>query len=219
MTMEWPLLASLTAEDRAAFLALAKPRSFERGEIVCVAGDRADGLHLVTDGRLAVHVSLASGNTALINLLARGDYFGELALLVAGGRRTASITALERSETRVVSAVAFRALCRERPSVERTLSVLLAHRVHELSQRLIEAMHVGLEERLRRRLLELAEVYAAGGGPAVIPLTQAQLADMTGGTRPSVNIALRSLVERGVVVLGRGKVTVVDPGRLAQSAS
>ena len=217
--MEWPLLASLTSEDREAFLALATPRLFDRGEFVCVAGDPADGLHLVTEGRLAVHVSLESGDTALINLLARGDYFGELALLVADGRRTASITALERSETRVVSAVAFRALCHERPSVERTLSVLLAHRVHELSQRLIEAMHVGLDERLRRRLEELAEVYAGPGGPAVIPLTQAQLADMTGGTRPSVNIALRSLVERGVVVLGRGKITVVDPARLARAAS
>jgi CRP/FNR family cyclic AMP-dependent transcriptional regulator len=216
--MEWPLLASLRAEDREAFLALATPRPYDRGEIVCVAGDRADGLHLVTAGRLAVHVSLESGTTAFINLLAPGDYFGELALLVSDGRRTASITALEPSETRVVSAVAFRTLCRDRPTVERAVSVLLAHRVHELSQRLIEAMHVGLEERLRRRLVELAGVYGHGRGPAVIPLTQAQLADMTGGTRPSVNVALQGLVERGLVVLGRGKVTVVDPGRLAALA-
>ena len=32
-----------------------------------------------------------------------------------------------------------------------------------------------------------------------IPLTQSQLADLTGGTRPTVNQALQKLVDQGIV--------------------
>ena len=212
--MEWPLLASLGADDRSAFLALARPRTLHAGEVVCRAGEPADSLHLVTRGRLSVHVSLASGSSVMLNVLKPGDYFGELALLTAAGRRTATITALEPAETRVVTGRAFNRLCRDRPSVERTLAVLLAHRVDELSQQLLEALHAGLEERVGRRLLELTAVYADGDGPVVVPLTQSQLAEMTGGTRPSVNLALQRLVEQGLVALGRGRIRVPDPDRL-----
>ena len=54
-----------------------------------------------------------------------------------------------------------------------------------------------------------------GPGPVTVPLTQELLADLVGGTRPSVNAVLQRLASRGVVELGRGRITVVDRGWLA----
>ena len=65
-----------------------------------------------------------------------------------------------------------------------------------------------------RRVHELAERYRADDGTMVIPLTQSQIADMTGGTRPSVNQALQRLVDEGVVELHRGRIEVLDLDRL-----
>ena len=209
-----PCCRALREDVRAEFLGVARRRSFARNEVVCHAGDPADSLHLIISGRLSVRVSLASGDTAMINVLRPGDYFGELALLRPDGHRTATITALEPAETLVVTASAFHRLCQAQPAVERTLSTLLGHRIDELSQRLLEAMYVGLDRRLYRRLLELCDSYASGDGPVVVPLTQAQLADLTGGTRPTVNQALQRLVEQGIVELSRGKVVVLDVPRL-----
>lgn len=150
----------------------------------------------------------------MINVLGAGDYFGELALLRHDGRRTATITALEPARTLVLTATSFRRICEKRPTVERALSVMLADRVDELSKRLLEVMYVGLDRRVFRRVHELAERYRADDGTMVIPLTQSQIADMTGGTRPSVNQALQRLVDEGVVELHRGRIEVLDLDRL-----
>ena len=222
-TMEWPLLAGLSDLERSDVLAAARRRRFARNEVVCHAGDPADSIHLVVSGHLSVRVTLASGDTALINILGPGGYFGELALLRADRHRTATVTALEPAETLVLGASAFRALCARHPEVERSMTMLLADRVEELSQRLLESMYVGLDRRLYRRLVDLVDKYAgddgeADGGPVTIPFTQSQLADLAGGTRPSVNQVLQRLVDQGIVSVGRGRVEVLDRSRLAVKA-
>lgn len=216
----WPLLATLTEDERREVLGLARHRHFARNEVLCHAGDPADSLHLVARGRLSVRVSLDSGDTAMINVLGPGAYFGELALLSSTGRRTATITALEDAETLVIGTAAFHRLREQKQSFERTLSTLLGHRVDELSQRLLESMYVGLDRRLCRRLLELGVVYADGsdGGVVAVPFTQTQLADLVGGTRPSVNQALQRLVDQGVVSLSRGRVELLDVEKLRARA-
>lgn len=217
--MEWPLLDSLAAEDRSQLLALTRRRRFGKGEVLVHEGDPSDSLHLVEAGRLAVRVTTPEGSTATLNVLGPGDWFGELSLL--DGRpptRSASIVALEPAETRSLGAAAFHDLRRRHRGAEQLLLTLLARRVEELSARLVETMYDGLDRRVHRRLLELAATYAEGPGAVVVPLTQGHLAELVGGTRPSVNQVLQRLVEQGVVELGRGRVTVLDRAALARKA-
>lgn len=212
----WPLLAPLRAEDREAFLTLARRRTFARNEVVCHEGDPADSLHLVEHGHLAVRAGLSSGATATFTILSPGDYFGELALLREDRRRTATVTALEQSRTLAVSATAFDALVAHNPRVERILSTLLAARVEALSRRLLETMYESVDRRVYRRLLDLAGTYGEPGGTATIPLSQGQLADLVGAARPSVNQVLQRLADAGVVSLGRSRIDVLDLGALAR---
>ena len=214
--MDWPLLASLDSSAREALLASTRVRSFAKGETLVHEDDAADSLHLVESGRLAVRVSTPDGDTAILNVLGPGDYFGELSLLGASAVRSASIVALEPARTRALSAASFRRLRATNRSAEELLLSLLARRVEELSERLVEVMYAGMDVRVSRRLAELAETYAAGpSGSVVIPLTQDHLAGLVGGTRPSVNQVLQRLAAQGAVELGRGRITVLDRGLLA----
>ena len=210
----WRLLEPLRDDDREAFLAVARPRTFVRNEVLCHEGDPADSLHLVEQGHLAVHAGLASGATATFTVLSTGDYFGELALLRADHRRTATVTALEPSRTLAVAATAFDALCRRSPGIERIVSALLADRIDILSRRLLETMYESVDRRVYRRLFELARSYGGsdGGsdGTATIPLSQTQLANLVGATRPSVNQVLQRLAELQVVGLSRSRIEVLD---------
>jgi CRP-like cAMP-binding protein len=215
----WRLLEPLRADDREALLALARPRAFARGEVICHEGDPADSLHLVEHGHLAVRGGLASGATVTFTILSAGDYFGELALLRDDHRRTATVVALEPSRTLAVAGTAFDALCRRNPGIERVVSTLLAERIDALSRRLMETMYESLDRRVYRRLLELARSYGAPDGAATIPLSQHQLADLVGASRPSVNQVLQRLAERGVVRLSRSRIEVVDLAALAQRAA
>lgn len=219
--MHWELLSSLNDEERTRLLTTTQRRSFDRGEVIVHEGDPADSLHLVASGRLAVRVSTSRGDVATVNVLSRGDYFGEVSLLDGRtARRTASVVALERAETASLTAQAFRHLRDSHPGVQELVLSLLARRVEELSGRLVEAMYSSLDERVHRRLVELATVYADGdsGSSVCIPLTQDHLAELVGAARPSVNQVLQRLVAQQILELGRGRITVRDRKALARKA-
>ena len=222
--MDWPLLASLDDAERQRVLTITRRRSYQRGELIVRAGDPADNLHLVESGRLAVRVSTSDGANATVNLLGPGGYFGELSLLDGEPPvRSATILALEPATTLSLSAVDFRDLRRRHRGADQLLLTLMARRIEELSERLLEAMYDPLDRRLHRRLAELADLYSDSRAesltPVTIPLTQEHLAELVGGTRPSVNQALQKLVSLGVAELGRGRVTVIDRAWLARHST
>jgi len=219
--MDWPLLTPLPRPTREAVFAATRRRTFGKGEVVFHEGDPADALHLVVSGHLTVQVSTPQGDRATLNVLGPGAHVGELALLPDGRtqHRSATVTAIDPTETRVLSASAFEKLRQAHPEVTEILVILLADRVRELSERLLEAMYDGLDRRLYRCLYRLGRVYVDGPGPVTIPMTQDQLSDLVGGTRPTVNQVLQRLVEQGVVELGRGRVVLLDVATLRRKAA
>ena len=210
----WHLLAPLDDDERERVLQAARPREFAKGEVVFHERDPGESLHLVRSGRLAVRVSLPSGDTATLSVLSPGDAFGELALLSDSHERTATVLALEQSGTLSLSREDFLTLRRQHPGVEQLLVEMLARRVDELSRSLLEALYVGVDRRVMRRLLDLAHAYQPDGTtPVTIPITQDDLAGMAGATRPTVNQVLQRLAATGTVALSRGRIDLLDlPG-------
>jgi CRP-like cAMP-binding protein len=68
-------------------------------------------------------------------------------------------------------------------------------------------------------LLVLCRQYGNGSAQVSLPLTQSELAEMAGATRPTVNKVLRTLEDAQVIALGRGSVQVLDRAALREYAS
>lgn len=217
--MEWPLLAGVPEDARRQLLATAHRRRFAKGDVVFHRGDPGDTLHLVATGRLAVQVVTASGDTAMLTLLGPGDFFGLLALLGDGDpRRSAGIRALDRAETLTIRQSHLDVLRDAHPSVDDVLLRALGDQVRRLTDALIEALYTPAETRVLRRLLDAAVLW---GGPVpgtVVPLTQEELGQLAGTTRATTNQVLRQAEQLGMVTIGRGRVTLVDPQGLAKRA-
>jgi CRP/FNR family cyclic AMP-dependent transcriptional regulator len=65
----------------------------------------------------------------------------------------------------------------------------------------------------------LGDVFGGGDGDAAsIPLTQEELAQVVGTTRPTVNRLLRDGEAEGILQVSRGRVTVTDRTRLHRKA-
>jgi CRP-like cAMP-binding protein len=159
------------------------------------------------------------GEQATIAVRGPGDSFGEIAIVTEGGRRTATVEALEEAETFCVYEGDFTRLRREHPQVNALVIAFLANEVRMLNERLLEALYVPVERRVLRRLDELARRYGLGDeGPVEIPLTQEELAGLAGSTRATVNSVLRDAEKRGLVELRRGKTVILDRQALAQRA-
>ena len=213
------MLHSLPDEDAKLLLKAGKVHTYARRDVLVQEGDVADSFHIMLDGRAAVRVTTPAGETAIVNILGPDDHFGEVSLLGrANPRRTASIVALEPVRTLSIPATVFRDLRERNPRLEQLVSGILARRVDELSAQVLEAMYVSLERRVVRRLCALADIYTTTSGAVTVPLTQDELSQLVGGARPSVNQALRRLVDEGLIEVRRGRILVHDRARLARLA-
>ncbi len=195
-------------------MAQARRRSFRRGEVVFHRGDPADSLHLVVSGRFAVRITTPLGGSVIFDLVGPGEVFGELALVLPGRRRSVTVEALARSETRAVFYSDFAALQAAHPEVKDLLLELLGEQLQRLGDRLVEAHHVDAETRLRRRLLETAERFQGKGGKPLVSLTQEELASLAGTSRATANRVLRDEERHGTIDLSRGRALVLDLDRL-----
>jgi CRP/FNR family transcriptional regulator, cyclic AMP receptor protein len=103
------------------------------------------------------------------------------------------------------------------PRINEVLTVALVTEVRRLSAALIEALYVPVERRVWLRLIELVDLYG-GDAPVVIPLTQDDIAQLAGTTRPTANRVLRAGEEQGVLRLARGRIEINDRTALQKLA-
>ncbi len=89
-------------------------RRFRRNEVIFHQGDPGDALHVLTSGSLKVLLPSAEGEEAIIATLRPSDFFGELSLL-DGAPRSATVVALEPSETMALPRSVFRELLDRTP--------------------------------------------------------------------------------------------------------
>jgi CRP/FNR family cyclic AMP-dependent transcriptional regulator len=211
--IDYALLSSLTEVDRRAVLASMRRRRFAKGEVLFHEGDLGDSLHLVAKGKVAVRVTTPRGDVATLAVLSQGDYSGELVLLGAATHRTATLAALEAVETLCLRRDAFDELRNSHPAVAEVLLFGLARQVEHLSHQLLDALYMPADQRVVRRLHELAGLYGTN-----VALTQEELAGVAGTTRPTVNRVLRECAEAGLVALRRGGVEILDAAGLARRA-
>jgi CRP-like cAMP-binding protein len=149
---------------------------------------------------------VALGEQATIAVRGPGESFGEMALVGRPARRSATVEALEDGETFCVRDTEFDRLRRDHPEVSELIIGFLANEVRMLNERLLEALYLPVEQRVLRRLNELASLYAHADDDQVeVPLTQEELAGLAGSTRATVNTVLRDAQRRGLVELARGK--------------
>ena len=214
--MRWRLVAGVPEEEVRRLISVARRRTFSRGEVVFHRQDPADSLHLVQKGRFAVKIMTPLGETVTIAIRGPGDSFGEMALVDESAPRSATVSALEDSETLAVYQAEFHRLRKEHPQVDRVLMAFLAAEVRRQNELLLEALYIPVERRVLRRLVELSGSYARPDGE--IPLTQEQLAELAGTSRATVNKVLRDEQKRGTVELRRGKTLVLQPDELARRA-
>jgi len=213
--VDWPLLRPLDEDDRRRVLAAASRHRYRRGEAIFREGDPGDSLHLLDKGHVAVQMTTPLGDVLTLAVLGPGEMFGELAALTTSPHRSATIRSLDPTETLVVSGEAFTELRHRHPSLNELLLELASARIPRLSGQIVEALFVRADKRVLRRVLALAELHGGGLAGTTIPVRQDDVAELAGTSRPTVNRALKEAEAGGAVALGRGRITVVDPDRLA----
>jgi CRP/FNR family transcriptional regulator, cyclic AMP receptor protein len=210
-----PLFSELSRNELERISRVSVARSFPAGVRVFHEGDHSDACYLVRKGDLRVTREHPDGRAIALATLGPGDLFGELAML-DGEARSASVETLTDSELLALPAADVRRLLADHPGISVKLIAALTKRLRETNERVARQSFQTVPSRVAGVLTQLiAEESATVGRQGItIRMTQADLAQLAGTSRESVSRFLATLERAGVVRVGRGRVTVVEPRRL-----
>jgi CRP-like cAMP-binding protein/Fe-S-cluster-containing dehydrogenase component len=147
-----PIFASLTKDfidhlrDRVELL------RFNPGQVICRQGDAADSFYLVRIGFVKVSEERPGGELVLA-YLARGGYFGEIALL-SGSSRTATCAALDHVEAVRISRDDFELMLERFPDIRGRLELIARERLEENRLRLTQVQNLPVDQFLANGLME-----------------------------------------------------------------
>jgi CRP-like cAMP-binding protein len=212
------LFRHLAGEIHERIAALATRRVYDEGAIIFMRGDPGDSLCGVINGRVRISVSRPGGKEVFLNLMAPGETFGEIALL-DGEPRTATATAIVRTELFLIPRKQFLQLLGSEPALATHLIQLLCRRVRWTAQLTEDSALLSVPARIAKRLLSLARLHGRQTeSGAKLNISQEELAQFLGLSRQIVNQHLQRWKAMGWILAGRGSVTIANVPALERVA-
>ena len=210
-----PLFSDLSAAELERIGSAAVSRAYPTNVRVFHEGDQSDACYIVRSGELRVTREHSDGRAIALATLGPGDFFGELAML-DGGTRSASVETLTDCELLALPAADVRRVIADHGDIAAKLIVALTRRLRETNERVARQSFQTVPSRVAGVLSQLIaeETIPVDRHGITLRMTQADLAQLAGTSRESVSRFLATLERAGVVAVGRGRVTVLEPRRL-----
>jgi CRP/FNR family cyclic AMP-dependent transcriptional regulator len=213
-------LADLTSDETEALEAVAMRRSYGAGVTILHEGDEAGPVVVLLSGRVKIASISEAGREAIAAVRGAGELLGELSA-IDGGRRSSSVTTLERVELLLVPRSDFVVLLERRPRIALVILRIVAGRLRYADAQQAQHATHDVVGRLATRLVELCERFGETNGDVIeidLPLSQDELGSWIGASREGVSKAFHTLRELHIVETGRRHVTVLDAEGLARLA-
>jgi CRP/FNR family transcriptional regulator len=200
----------------------AFPARFAKGAMIFGQGEAARHCYVVTTGAVKIATCNEDGREVVLAVLGPGDVFGELALF-DDTRRCADAIAVEDTALLSIPKHVVRGVCKRHPAFALALLRTLSARLRDTNETVRDAVFFDITGRVARRLAGLAEAHgspAPGGTRIDIAVSQAELANMVGASRESVNKAVTALTRQGLLSRSRdGRYVVADLTALRERES
>jgi len=187
-------------------------RTYRRGQFLWYEGDSGDYLVVIVRGLVKVTVTSPRGDEMLLVTLGPSEVVGELSV-IDGGARSASVVALTPTTGIVIGRAPLIALMQRSPELFDVLLRSMGALVRRLTERATDLVFLDLAARVAKLLLREAEGRSGEqrqGALVDLGLTQTELAQMVGASRPAVNRVLQSLAARGSISITGREITIQD---------
>ncbi|MGH8775291.1 MAG: Crp/Fnr family transcriptional regulator [Jiangellaceae bacterium] len=213
---EVDIFRDLAPAEMDAIAAAAPMRTYAAGEMLYSPHNPVETLFILKSGRVRIFRVSADGRALTTAIITPGTIFGEMILL--GQHMYDSFAeALDESVVCVMSrADVYRWLLSD-PRIAARIAEILGKRLAEMERRLSDSVFKSVPQRVAATLATLAEQQRRFGvvsrAPVVV-LTHEQLAALAGTSRETATKVLGDFAERGLIRLGRGRITVLDPTQM-----
>ena len=211
MNQELSFYPYLSPEEKDLLERAMQKQSCRKAQVVHRHGDTCVGLIFVARGRLAFSILSEEGREITVFRVEKGESCILSAACVLQSLDFEShITAEVPSEIAILPAPILSQLMNRNPNVERLVYKQAVNQYSSVLCTMQQILFLSLEKRLATFLLEECQRRKA----SVFSCTHEQIARYIGSSREVVTRMLNQFAGRGIVTLGRGTVTVLDPEAL-----
>jgi CRP/FNR family cyclic AMP-dependent transcriptional regulator len=209
---KFPLFAGFEPSEFESLEKCLVRRLYHGDQVLFHMGDEGGSLHIIERGRVKVTIPSSSGEELILAILGAGEILGELSLF-DGKPRSATVQALEKTETLCLHRKDLLALMRNRFDVVEKILEVLATRIRDTDMLLAERNFLDITSRLAKKILDLGDTYGTGEGGQIrigVKVTQKELASMIGATRESINKQFKAMRDQGIVRICDGTIEILN---------
>ncbi len=204
-----PLLAGIPPADLRRDCPAARIVAVRHRGSIYRQGEPARHVFCVLEGQVTIARDIDDGETMTTAVLAAGDFFGP----ALGGAAKCEDAAKAKGAVTIWRApvTEFRSLLQQHPDAAWQFVSTLAQRQRQMERRLEAFAFKRVEARLAETFRELSGGFpmrCEHGFGRHLRLSQQELADLVGATRPVVSTILNRLRDRGVLGYNREYVCV-----------
>jgi CRP-like cAMP-binding protein len=197
-------------------LKMTRMLEVKRGQRIYMEGDPSDQLFLLKVGVVKISTSASDRQETILAFLYPGDIFGELAM-IEDSPRDHIATAHEDVVLCALSRDLLLRMAQETPALGYQITKIMGLRVKRFRTRIEELLCKSAQARLAHTLLDLASDFGIPDNDGILVplrLNQADLGNLVGLARETVNTVLQDFKQRGLVDAGRRNIRIIDPARL-----
>jgi CRP-like cAMP-binding protein len=206
-----PYFSGLGLAELESIRKLVFEKTVERGEMVLLEGESAEGLYFVASGVVKVFKTSAEGKEQILSIVRPRESFNDVPIF-DGGPNPASAQTMGPVVLYGIKKNNVGAILRDHPRIALNVIKVLAERVRHLVSLVEDLSFRHVISRVAKILLE-----HAGGGMGREPrLTQQEMAAMAGTAREVVGRSLKALEEEGAIKLDRHRIIITDKEALKE---
>ena len=210
------IFSGLSAADLGRLLEIVSERTYRRDEVVFHAGDPGSTLFILKTGSVKIAICSSDGREDILKVLYPGDFFGEMSIL-DGQHRSATVRAVEKSASLVITREQFVELIVDYPQIALNMLTMMCRRIRKTDEKIASLRFADSYGKVARVLLDLAEERGTNterGMFVANALSRQELADLAGISRETFTRTLLEFQKNGCICVEGRDVTILNEATL-----
>ena len=206
-----PIFSNLNKEEMLEIAAITRDRTFEKGEMIYMAGDKGEKLYVIHTGKVKITRYTENGKEQVIRILGPGEFMGELSLF-SSAPLTDNGEALKRTTMCIIDGKQIKNLMKKYPDIGFKIMGELSQRLNK-AESLIENISLhSVEKRLAQVLLSMAK-----DGEVNLKMSKKDLASHIGMSQETLSRKFSAFQELGIIrLIGHRRVVILNKRALEE---
>ena len=212
---ETAFFTDISPKDLEQLADLCELRSWDSGDILFHAGQRADGFYVVIEGEIEVYRATENLREHIIHQISEGELCGEVPLF-SGGTYPACARARGNLRALYVPGGPFFELVRANPDILLEMLAVLGRRLRRFVDLIADLSLKDVQARLADYLLQLRKSQSSD--LVVLDASKREIASRLGTIQETLSRALAKFRNQEIIAIEGKKIEIIDPKKLRSIA-